>query len=94
MILDVNFERMVTTKLIKLIYRVALVVITLTTLLMIWYGLDFLTWNISLGLMTLLAAALGWLINVLLVRVFLEFLINQFKITEHLRSIKNGDGML
>jgi hypothetical protein len=88
---DTNFDHMVTTKVITLFYRVALVMISLLALVMLWYGQAFLKDNAMLGIMTLLAVPLLWLFIVLFVRVFLEFTINQFKITEYLRVMKDQD---
>lgn len=80
---------MVTAKLIKLVYRFALVVISLQVLVMVWYGLAFLEWNTTLGVMTLFFAPIVWLFEILVVRMSLEFFINQFKISEYLRIIKD-----
>ncbi|KAB2377466.1 DUF4282 domain-containing protein [Actinomadura montaniterrae] len=82
---------MVTTQMIKIIYRLALVLITLLALLVAWYGVAFLEWNTTLGLLTLIATPLLWISQLLATRMVLEFLINQFKISEYLRVIKDKD---
>ncbi|WP_329519604.1 DUF4282 domain-containing protein [Spirillospora sp. NBC_01491] len=87
--LDTNFDHMVTAKMIKLIYTLALLVISLLTLVMVWYGVAFLEWNTTLGVMTLIASPFVWLFQVLMTRMTLEFLINQFKVSEYLRIIKD-----
>lgn len=88
---DTNFDHMVTTRMIKIVYRLALVLITLLALLVAWYGVAFLEWNTTLGLLTLIAAPFLWIFQLLATRMVLEFLINQFKISEYLRAIKDKD---
>ncbi|WP_250903811.1 DUF4282 domain-containing protein [Actinomadura sp. NEAU-AAG7] len=86
---DTNFDHMVTAQMIKIIYRLALALITLFALVMAWYGVAFLEWNQALGIGTLLATPIVWMFQLLTVRMALEFLINQFKISEYLRIIKD-----
>ena len=88
---DLNFDHMITTKVTKGIYLLSLVPITLVALLIGWYGLAYLdnTDTPAIGLVLLVAAPLIWLFQVLIVRVLMEFVINQFKISEYLRVIKD-----
>jgi hypothetical protein len=88
-LLDTNFDFVITPKLIRLFYRLALAVITIFALGMLMLAWSFADWNMALGIVTLLATPILWIFNVVIVRMFLEFLINQFKITEHLRTIKD-----
>ena len=88
-VLDLNFDYMVTTRMVKLVYALTLGVITLFSLWVAWYGLWFLAGNTMLGIATLIAAPIIWLVPTLAVRMTLEFFINQFKITEYLRIIKD-----
>jgi hypothetical protein len=88
-LLDLNFDHLITTKMIKLVYSLALTGITLLALLMAWYGLAFLKWNPTLGVLTLMATPFVWLFQIVATRMTLEFLINQFKISEYLRVIKD-----
>jgi hypothetical protein len=86
---DLNFDYMVTTRLIRLVYVIALGLITLLSVIVAWYGLGFLQWNSLLGIMVLAAAPCLWLFWTLVTRMTMEFLINQFKISEYLRTIKD-----
>ncbi|TDC59334.1 DUF4282 domain-containing protein [Actinomadura sp. GC306] len=87
-----NFDHMVTPKLVKIIYALALVPITLLALLIGWYALAYLQEGPAVvGLVLLVAAPLIWIFQVLMTRVFLEFVINQFKVSEYLRAIKDKD---
>ncbi|WP_345354317.1 DUF4282 domain-containing protein [Actinoallomurus liliacearum] len=91
-LLDANFDHMVTVKLAKFIYLVFLTLISLFALVILWYGYSILKWNTILGIMVIFAAPLTWIFYVLIVRVSMEFVINQFKITEHLKAIRErGD---
>ncbi|RSN64112.1 hypothetical protein DMH08_18295 [Actinomadura sp. WAC 06369] len=86
---DTNFDHMVTAEMIKIIYRLAVVLITLFALIIAWTGVGFLEWNQMLGVLTLLATPIIWLFQLVTTRMALEFLINQFKISEYLRVIKD-----
>lgn len=86
---DLNFDYMVTARLIRLVYVIALGLITLLSVIVAWYGIGFLRWNGLLGIMVLGAAPCLWLFWTLVTRMFMEFLINQFKISEYLRTIKD-----
>ncbi len=95
-LLDTRFDAMVTPMIIRFFYLLALAVITLLSLFLfagIW-GLQGKTgddggfdWPFYLALVV---APLFWLFNVLLVRMALEFVINQFKITEELQKIRRN----
>lgn len=87
---DLNFDSMVTAKIIKIIYVLAMVPISLVSLTLAWYGLAYIEQEYAvLGLVALVSAPLLWLLQVLMTRVVLEFMINQFKISEYLRAIKD-----
>ncbi|WP_243718688.1 DUF4282 domain-containing protein [Actinomadura sp. 7K534] len=89
---DMNFDHMITVRLVKLIYVISLVPITLLALLMAGYGLDWLAQDATFfGLLLLVTAPFMWLFQMLAVRVLMEFVINQFKISEYLRVIKDKD---
>ncbi|WP_230421147.1 DUF4282 domain-containing protein [Actinomadura soli] len=88
---DMNFDHMVTAKLVKIVYALSLVPITLMALLMAGYGLDWIDQGSSFGYLLLLSSPFVWLFQVLTIRTILEFVINQFKISEYLRAIKDKD---
>lgn len=92
-LVDTNFDSMITVRLARTIYTIMIVMITLFALVVLWYGFSFFTWNSGLALMTIVAAPLIWLFDLLLVRVFMEFVINQFKITEHLKALRDREGL-
>ncbi|MFD0900770.1 DUF4282 domain-containing protein [Actinomadura sediminis] len=86
---DTSFDYMITAEMIKIIYRLAVVLITLFALIIAWTGVGFLEWNQMLGVLTILATPIIWLFQLVTTRMALEFLINQFKISEYLRVIKD-----
>jgi Domain of unknown function (DUF4282) len=90
---DINFDHMITVRLARAIYTMILVMISLFALVVLWYGLSFFAWNATLAVMTIIAAPLIWLFDLVLVRVFMEFVINQFKITEHLKALREREGL-
>ncbi|MCO6006611.1 DUF4282 domain-containing protein [Actinoallomurus purpureus] len=91
-IFDMNFDHMITVKLARVIYVVFLLLISFFSLIILWYGYSIFQWNALLGLMVSFAAPLTWIFYVLVLRVSMEFVINQFKITEHLKAIRErGD---
>ncbi|MFG2085563.1 MULTISPECIES: DUF4282 domain-containing protein [unclassified Spirillospora] len=89
---DMNFDHMITTRLIKIVYVIALALITLVALSVAGYGLAWLAQGATfLALLLLVAAPFLWVLQLLAVRIFMEFMINQFKISEYLRAIKDKD---
>ncbi|MCO5992647.1 DUF4282 domain-containing protein [Actinoallomurus rhizosphaericola] len=85
---DANFDYMVTTRLIKVTYALAIVVYSLVALLLLLLAWSFFYWNKPLGFITLIAAPIFWISGLLTTRIVLEFVINQFKISEHLKAIR------
>jgi len=94
-LLDVNFNYLVTPKLIKLFFVSSLVLIGLQSLLMLIVGLKVASWDDgwAWGVMLLIATPFVWLFEVVLVRIFMEAIIVRFKGVEYLRIMKDKDGM-
>jgi hypothetical protein len=89
---DLNFDHMVTTRMIKASYVMALVVYSLIALVMLLFVWSFSVWSKPLALATLVATPIVWVSGLLSTRMFLEFVINQFKITEHLKAMREREG--
>ncbi|MCD0447932.1 DUF4282 domain-containing protein [Actinocorallia sp. API 0066] len=97
-LLDTRFDAMVTPMLIRGFYILSLVIITLFSIglfLFIW-GLggnnpyeDASAWPLVIACVV---APLTWIFQVVMVRLALEFVINQFKITEELQKIRRSTG--
>ncbi|GAA2723304.1 DUF4282 domain-containing protein [Actinocorallia aurantiaca] len=96
-LLDTKFDAMVTPMLIRGFYLLSLAVITLISVFLflgIW-GLDGNNPydegdSDKFFYVALVVAPLFWLFQVLFVRMALEFVINQFKITEELQKIRRN----
>ncbi|GAB3986420.1 hypothetical protein GCM10029978_101900 [Actinoallomurus acanthiterrae] len=92
-LLDFNFDHMVTPRLIKVIYIAAFLLVSLTSLFLLLVGLWALqfNWGKYFGIFLVPAAPLLWLFEIVGVRITLEFAINQFKITEHLKALRERE---
>jgi hypothetical protein len=92
---DINFDEMVSTRLIKAFYLLAILLISLTSLFIFLVGLWALQfgWGRYFGVFLVPAAPLLWLFELVVVRMVLEFVINQFKITEHLKAMREREGL-
>jgi Domain of unknown function (DUF4282) len=88
---DLNFDHMVTASLIKVSYVLAIVVYSLVAIVMLLLAWSFSVWNKPLGFATLVATPIVWTAGLLTTRMVLEFVINQFKITEHLKAIRERE---
>jgi hypothetical protein len=92
-LLDVNFNYLVTPKLIKLFFVSSLVLIGLQSLLMLIIGLKVASWDDgwAWGVMLIIATPFVWLFEVVLVRIFMEAMVIRFKGVEYLRIMKDRD---
>lgn len=90
-LLDTNFDHLVTPKLIRLCYVLALLLVTLSALIVLVIGV----WVFQLrngwllGLLIMLSAPVVWIFEAVLVRIFMEAVVVRFKGVEHLRAIKD-----
>jgi uncharacterized protein DUF4282 len=92
---DFNFDEMVSTRLIKAFYLLAVILISLSSLFVLLVGLWALQfdWGRYFGVFLVPAAPLMWMFELVFTRMTLEFLINQFKITEHLKVMREREGL-
>jgi uncharacterized protein DUF4282 len=92
---DLNFNHLVTPRLIKLLYVLLLLVITLWNLGQLMFGLYVTTWDDmhGFGPIIIIATPVMWLIEIILWRIILEAVIVRFKGVEYLRIMKDKDGM-
>jgi hypothetical protein len=90
-LLDINFNYLVTPKLIKLFYVLTLMLISLSALAVLAVGL----WIAQLrngwllGLLVILCSPLVWFFQAVLARIFMEAIIVRFKGVEYLRIMKD-----
>jgi hypothetical protein len=84
---------MITIKLIRLFYLLAIGFTGVTALVMLILAWSFSEWNGALALVTFLAIPIVSLFQIVVTRMVLEFMINQFKITDELRKIRESGGI-
>jgi Domain of unknown function (DUF4282) len=92
-LLDTDFEHLITPKLIKLFYALSIVLITLSSLILLAFGIWVFQYGWLLALAAFVFTPLYWLLGVILVRIFMEAVIVRFKSAEHLHAIKDRGGM-
>lgn len=88
---DLDFNESITTQLIKVTYLLTILVYSLIAILMLILTQSFFDWNKPLGFITLIATPFVWFGGLLSTRLVLEFVVNQFKITEHLKALRERD---
>ncbi|NKZ03925.1 DUF4282 domain-containing protein [Actinomadura latina] len=90
-LLDTNFNALVTPKLAKTVYVLSLMLISLECLGVLLFGLWVLVSTRFWlgGLIVIVATPLIWLVQMLLVRIFVEAVVVRFKQAEYLRVIKD-----
>ncbi|HEY7488767.1 MAG TPA: DUF4282 domain-containing protein [Streptosporangiaceae bacterium] len=91
-LLDVNFNYLVTPKLIKLFFVLSLMLISLQCLVFLALGLWIASWDNgwAWGVFLIIATPVVWLFEVVLVRILMEAIIVRFKGVEYLRIMKDG----
>ena len=91
---DTNFNHLITPKLIKLLYVLLLIVITLWNVGLLALGLAIANWDDgwAWGVMIIIVTPFLWLIGIIFSRIILEAVIVRFKGVEYLRIMKDKDG--
>lgn len=79
-LLDLNFTRFITVQLVKVLYIIGLVMVTLSAIGFAFGGFRV---GIMNGMVTLILAPIVWIIMVLLLRVYLELVVALFRIAEN-----------
>lgn len=85
---DFTFDHMVTPQLIKGAYRLAVVLVSLFSVFWLVVGVWLFQYGYLITVFVVLFTPPLWLASLLGIRMFMEFLINQFKITEHLKAMR------
>lgn len=88
---DANFNHLITPKLIKLLYVLLLIAITLWNVGQLALGLAIANWDDgwAWGVILIVATPITWLIEILLWRIILEAIVVRFKGVEYLRIMKD-----
>lgn len=90
---DFTFDHMVTPQLIKGAYFFAVLFTSMTALVWLIIGFWLFQYGWLLTVFIVLFTPPLWVLSLLGIRMFLEFLINQFKITEHLKAMREREGL-
>ena len=89
---DFTFDHMVTPQLIKGAYFFAVLFTSMTAVLWLIVGFWLFQYGWLLTVFIVLFTPPLWILSLIGIRMFLEFLINQFKITEHLKVVRDREG--
>lgn len=92
---DLSFKHSITVRLIRVVYLLTMLLTGGVSLVLLAYGIWLMTYpnGALLGLIMILAVPLIWVFQVAVVRIFLEFVVNQFRITEELQEIRRKDAI-
>lgn len=86
--LDLSFTRFITTKLIKLIYVVSLVMIIISGILILAEGIR---GGVATGLASVIVAPLVMVLETMVCRVMLELVMVLFRIAQDLHKIAESE---
>lgn len=84
-----TFDKLIGTKLIKLLYYIGLIGITLASIVSLLSGLMMMTQDFGMGLGTMLMSIIGFAIGIVFWRFICEIYMLFFRISDDLRDIKN-----
>ena len=84
-----NFDKLIGTKLIKLLYYIGMAGIVLFSILSLFGGLAMMTRSFAGGLGTVLLAIIGCAISLVFWRFMCEIYMLFFRISDDLRDIRN-----
>lgn len=88
---DFNFNHLASLKLIKLLYVVALLLISLQCVILLGLGAWVATWDDfwAWGVILVVSTPLVWIFELLLTRIFMESVVVRYKGVDHLRIIRD-----
>lgn len=90
-IFDFTFDRMVTPQMIRGAYFFAVLFTSIVAVVWLIIGFYLYHYGYLLTVFIVLFTPPLWLGSLIAIRMFLEFLINQFKITEHLKAMRERE---
>lgn len=85
-----TFEKLIGTKLIKLLYYLGLIGITLFAIVSLLGGLMTMTRDFGMGIAGIVMAIVGFVVGIVFWRFICELYILFFRISDDLRDIKNN----
>ncbi|MBA9003797.1 MULTISPECIES: DUF4282 domain-containing protein [Thermomonospora] len=90
---DFTFDNFIAPKLIKFLYIVSLVLLTLLAMFYMVAGFTMMVNDepsAIIGLLVIILAPIGWFLYVMMTRVWLELMIVMFKISEDIKDIRDS----
>jgi hypothetical protein len=90
---DLSFNHMVTPRIIRSAYFFSILFTSMLSLVWLIIGIWLFQYGWLLTVFIVLFTPPLWLLTLTAIRMFLEFLINQFKITEHLKAMREREGL-
>ena len=90
---DFSFDNFIAPKLVKFLYVLSLILISILAIVVVIGGLVGLGNGTPAGLLAIILAPLVWIIYLVLARLWLEFFIVIFKISDDLKDIRDSCAM-
>lgn len=90
---DFSFDNFIATKLVKFLYVLSLIGVTIAAIFFLIAGLVALGNGDSFGLLSIILAPILWLVYLILARLWLELVIVMFKISEDIKDIRDSGTM-
>ena len=81
---DLSFTHFITTRLIKIIYLICIVLAVISGMAMLVFGISHGIWA---GILAFILAPLAVVLEIMIVRVFLEIVVVLFRIAEDINKI-------
>jgi hypothetical protein len=91
---DFSFDNFIAPKLVKFLYVLSLIIISILAIVFVVGGLVGLGNGSPIALLAIILAPLIWLVYLVGARLWLEFFIVIFKISDDLKDIRDGSGAM
>lgn len=91
---DFSFDNFITPKLVKFLYVLSLIIVSIAAIGLVIAGLVSLGNGSPVGLLSIILAPLVWLIYLILARLWLELFIVIFKISDDLKDIRDSSSTM
>ena len=90
---DFSFDNFIATKLVKFLYVLTLIMLSIASLVYLVLGLVALGNGSGYGLLFIILAPVIWLFGLVVSRLYLELVIVMFKISEDIKDIRDNGAM-
>ena len=90
---DFSFDNFIATKLVKFLYVLTLILLSVAAIIYLIAGLVALGNGSGYGLLLIVLAPVVWLFGLVVARLYLELVIVMFKISEDIKDIRDTGAM-